>query len=77
MAISLLRRLELGLRAPDAVNIAIAQRCAATLLTIDENGAIGAIARYDRYQLSGLECPEGDRMVAGRALLNISTSNRG
>jgi antitoxin (DNA-binding transcriptional repressor) of toxin-antitoxin stability system len=32
----------LGLRAPDAVNIAIAQRCAATLLTFDEKMARSA-----------------------------------
>jgi predicted nucleic acid-binding protein len=36
VAISLVRRLDLGLRAPDTVNIAIAQRCAATLVTFDE-----------------------------------------
>jgi uncharacterized protein len=42
MAISLVRRLDLGLRAPDAVNIAIAQRCAATLLTFDEKLARSA-----------------------------------
>jgi uncharacterized protein len=42
VAISLVRRLELGLRAPDAVNIAIAQRCAATLLTFDEKMARSA-----------------------------------
>jgi uncharacterized protein len=42
VAISLVRRLELGLRAPDAVNIAIAQRCAATLLTFDERMARSA-----------------------------------
>ncbi len=41
-AISLVRRLELGLRAPDAVNIAIAQRCTATLLTFDEKMARSA-----------------------------------
>lgn len=38
-AISLMRRLEMGLRAPDAINIAIAERCAATLLTFDEKMA--------------------------------------
>ena len=42
LAISLVRRLELGLRAPDAVNIAIAQRCAATLLTFDARMARSA-----------------------------------
>jgi predicted nucleic acid-binding protein len=42
VAISLVRRLDLGLRAPDAVNIAIAQRCAATLLTFDEKMAQSA-----------------------------------
>lgn len=42
VAISLVRRVELGLRAPDAVNIAIAQRCAATLLTFDEKMARSA-----------------------------------
>jgi len=42
VAISLVRRLDLGLRAPDAVNIAIAQRCAATLLTFDEKMARSA-----------------------------------
>jgi predicted nucleic acid-binding protein len=31
-AISLIRRLDLGLRAPDAINIAIARRCEAQLL---------------------------------------------
>ena len=42
LAISLVRRLELGLRAPDAVDIAIAQRCAATILTFDERMARSA-----------------------------------
>ena len=42
VAISLVRRFDLGLRAPDAVNIAIAQRCAATLLTFDEKMARSA-----------------------------------
>lgn len=42
MAISLVRRLDLGLRAPDAINIAIAQRCEAELLTIDEKMARSA-----------------------------------
>jgi predicted nucleic acid-binding protein len=36
VAVGLVRRLDLGLRAPDAVNIAIAQRCDARLLTFDE-----------------------------------------
>jgi predicted nucleic acid-binding protein len=35
VAIGLVRRLDLGLRAPDALNIAIAQRCEAHLLTFD------------------------------------------
>ena len=43
-AISLMRRLEMGLRAPDAINIAIAERCAATLLTFDEKMARSARA---------------------------------
>lgn len=43
LAISLVRRLDLGLRAPDALNIAIAQRCAANLLTFD-----GKMARSAR-----------------------------
>lgn len=42
VAISLVRRLDLALRAPDAVNIAIAQRCAATLLTYDARMARSA-----------------------------------
>lgn len=42
VAISLLRRLDLGLRAPDAVNIAITQRCEAQLLTFDEKMARSA-----------------------------------
>jgi len=41
-AISLVRRLDLGLRTPDAINIAIAQRCEATLLTFDEKMARSA-----------------------------------
>lgn len=36
VATGLVRRLELGLRAPDAINIAIVQRCEAQLLTFDE-----------------------------------------
>jgi len=43
VAISLVRRFDLGLRAPDAINIAIAQRCAANLLTFD-----GKMARSAR-----------------------------
>lgn len=39
VAIGLVRRLDLGLRAPDALNIAIAQRCEAGLLTFDGNMA--------------------------------------
>jgi len=42
VAISLVRRLELGLRAPDAINIAIAQRCEAQLLTFDQKMARSA-----------------------------------
>lgn len=42
VAISLVRRLDLGLRAPDAINIAIAQRCDASLLTFDEKMARSA-----------------------------------
>ena len=34
-AIGMVRRLDLGLRTPDALNIAIAQRCDASLLTFD------------------------------------------
>jgi len=43
VAISLVRRLDSGLRAPDALNIAIAQRCEAYLLTFD-----GKMARSAR-----------------------------
>jgi predicted nucleic acid-binding protein len=43
-ALALVRRLDLGLRAPDAVNIAIAQRCSATLLTFDDKMAVAAQA---------------------------------
>jgi predicted nucleic acid-binding protein len=43
VAIGLVRRLDLGLRAPDALNIAIAQRCEAQLLTFD-----GKMARCAR-----------------------------
>jgi predicted nucleic acid-binding protein len=42
IAISLVRRLDLALRAPDALNIAIAQRCEAHLLTFDEKMARSA-----------------------------------
>jgi len=42
VAISLVRRLDLGLRAPDAINIAITQRCAAQLMTFDEKMARSA-----------------------------------
>jgi predicted nucleic acid-binding protein len=42
VAISLVRRLDLGLRAPDAINIAITQRCEAQLLTFDEKMARSA-----------------------------------
>jgi predicted nucleic acid-binding protein len=42
VATSLVRRLDLGLRAPDALNIAIAQRCEANLLTFDGNMARSA-----------------------------------
>jgi len=41
-AISLIRRLDLGLRAPDAINIAIARRCEAQLLTFDDKMARSA-----------------------------------
>ncbi len=51
LAISLVRRLELGLRAPDAVNIAIAQRCDSADVRC-KNGTIGAIARNDRHRLT-------------------------
>ena len=43
VAIGLVWRLELGLRAPDALNIAIAKRCEANLLTFD-----GKMARSAR-----------------------------
>ncbi len=43
-AAGFLRRLELTLRAPDAINIAIAQRVDADLLTFDEQMAAGARA---------------------------------
>ena len=38
-AIALVRRLDLGLRTADAVNVAIAQRCEGRLLTFDEKMA--------------------------------------
>jgi len=41
-AIGLVRRLDLGLRTPDALNIAIAQRCGARLLTFDDKMAQSA-----------------------------------
>lgn len=40
--ISLVRRLDLALRAPDAINIIIAQRCGATLFTFDRKMAAAA-----------------------------------
>jgi uncharacterized protein len=43
-ATALVRRLDLGLRAPDALNIAITQRCGAQLLTFDEKMARSARA---------------------------------
>ena len=42
-ATALIRRFDFGLRAPDALNIAIAQRCGACLLTFD-----GKMARSAR-----------------------------
>jgi len=42
VAINLVRRLDLGLRAPDAINIAVAQRCEAILLTFDQKMARSA-----------------------------------
>lgn len=42
-AIALVRRFELGLRTPDAINLAIAQRCGARLMTFD-----GKMARSAR-----------------------------
>ncbi len=41
-AVGILRRLDLALRAPDAINIAIAQRIGAELLTFDEQMAAEA-----------------------------------
>lgn len=43
-ASALIRRLDLGLRAPDALNIAITQRCGAHLLTFDAKMARSARA---------------------------------
>jgi uncharacterized protein len=43
-AAAFLRRLELSLRTPDAINIAIAQRVAGSLLTFDDNMARSARA---------------------------------
>jgi uncharacterized protein len=43
-ATALVRRLDLGLRAPDALNIAITQRCGAHLLTFDAKMARSARA---------------------------------
>jgi predicted nucleic acid-binding protein len=40
----LLRRLDLALRTPDALNIAIAQRMGATLVTFDKKMAVAARA---------------------------------
>jgi predicted nucleic acid-binding protein len=42
LAIGFVRRIDLGLRTPDAINIAIAQRCEAKLLTFDEKMARSA-----------------------------------
>ncbi len=42
MATTLVRRLDLGLRAPDALNIAIAQRVGSALWTFDQKMAEGA-----------------------------------
>jgi len=44
VAASVLRRLDLNLRTPDAINVAIADRLGATLATFDENMAIAARA---------------------------------
>ncbi|MBP6014923.1 MAG: type II toxin-antitoxin system VapC family toxin [Alphaproteobacteria bacterium] len=41
-ALGLVRRLDLALRTPDAVNIAVAQRCGAALLTFDAKLAAAA-----------------------------------
>jgi len=42
LAAAFLRRLDLTLRTPDSINIAIAQRIDATLATFDEKMAVGA-----------------------------------
>ena len=44
VAASVLRRLDLNLRTPDAINVAIADRLGATLATFDEKMAIAARA---------------------------------
>lgn len=44
LAESYLRRLDLNLRAPDAINIALAQRVGATLVTLDSKMAHAAAA---------------------------------
>ena len=44
MAATFIRRLDLNLRTPDAVNIAIAQRTGATLATFDMRMAANAVA---------------------------------
>ncbi len=44
MAERALRRLDLNLRAPDAINIAIAHRIGATLMTFDDRMAVAAKA---------------------------------
>jgi uncharacterized protein len=41
-ALGLVRRLDLVLRTPDAINIAVAQRCSASLLTFDDKQAAAA-----------------------------------
>jgi len=63
VAISLVRRLDLGLRAPDAINIAIAQRCEAQLLSFDEKLircarllGLTAIHRHCLYQPPAADC---------------------
>jgi predicted nucleic acid-binding protein len=44
VATAFLRRLDLTLRAPDAIHIAIAQRVDATLVTFDQGMATAALA---------------------------------
>ncbi len=44
VATAFLRRLDLSLRSPDAINIAIAQRLSATLATLDRRMSANAIA---------------------------------